>query len=309
MPDKVCSMREAIARYVPDGASVCMGAALESLIPFSAGHELIRQRRRDLTLIGPISDMLFDQLIGAGCVARVIAAWVGNVSAGLGHCYRRAVEQGVPRPIAVEDHSNYTLGLALLAGAHGVPFMPTRTVLGTSILESNPALRVGTWPPEAHGAGVPLVFVPAIQPEVAILQVQRSDPEGNAHAWGNLGVSQEAALASQRVILVAEEIVARDVILSDPNRVLVPGFRVAAVVHEPFGAHPSPVQGYYGRDHAFYDAYHEATRTVEGFARWQATWVDGVPDRAAYLERLGEERWRALLPRAHRYAAPVDYGY
>src|SRR4051794_19389464 len=116
MTDKVCSLHEAIARHVPDGTSVVMGAALESLIPFAAGHELIRQQRRDLTVIAPISDMLFDQLIGAGCVSRVVAAWVGNVSAGLGHNYRRAVEQGVPRRIEVVDHSNYTLGLALLAG-------------------------------------------------------------------------------------------------------------------------------------------------------------------------------------------------
>ena len=308
-------MREAIARHVPDGASVVMGTALESLIPFAAGHELIRQRRRELTLVGPISDLLFDQLIGAGCVARVIAAWIGNVSAGLGHNYRRAAEQGVPRPLAVVDHSNYTLGLALLAGAHGVPYLPTRTALGTGLLDSNPTLRVSTWPPpgseaRADGAShVPLVLVPALEPDVAILQVQRSDAEGNAHAWGNLGVTQEAALASERVILVAEEIVSREVVLSDPNRVLVPSFRVQAVVHEPFGAHPSPVQGYYGRDHAYFDEYHEQTRTTEGYAGWLAAWVDGVRDRAGYLERLGDERRRALLPREHRYAAPVDYGY
>src|ERR1700704_3933070 len=132
------SMREAVARFVPDGASICMGAALEALIPFAAGHELIRQRRRDLTLAGPISDTLFDQLIGAGCVARVIAAWVGNVSAGLGHNYRRAAEHDVPRSLEVADHSNYTLALALLAGAHGVPYLPTRSVLGSDLPNSNP---------------------------------------------------------------------------------------------------------------------------------------------------------------------------
>jgi glutaconate CoA-transferase subunit A len=339
MPDKLCTMREAIARLVPDGASVVMGTALESLIPFAAGHELIRQRRRDLTLVGPISDMLFDQLIGAGCVARVIAAWVGNVSAGLGHNYRRAFEQGIPRPLEVVDHSNYTLGLALLAGAHGVPYLPTRSVLGSNLPDSNPTLRVAESPvpvtpprppnrggsfrdtppsaqpgsPQDWGAGggqrIPLVLVPALEPDVAILQVQRSDADGNAHAWGNLGVTREAGMASKRVILVAEEIVARDVILSDPNRVLLPGFRVDAVVHEPFAAHPSPVQGYYGRDHAYFDEYHAETRTPDGFAGWLAAWVEGVADRAAYLARLGEARREALLPREHRYAAPVDYGY
>jgi glutaconate CoA-transferase, subunit A len=319
MPDKLCTMREAIARLVPDGASVVMGTALESLIPFAAGHELIRQRQRDLTLVGPISDMLFDQLIGAGCVARVIAAWVGNVSAGLGHNYRRAAEQGVPRPLEVVDHSNYTLGLALMAGAHGVPYLPTRSVLGSNLPDSNPALQIVESPvplpmsggsrDAGGGTRVPLVLVPALEPDVAILQVQRADADGNAHAWGNLGVTREAGMASKRVILVAEETVSREVIPSDPNRVLLPGFRVDAVVHEPFGAHPSPVQGYYGRDHAYFDEYHAATRTPEGFAAWLATWVDGVRDRAGYLARLGEARRDALLPREHRYAAPVDYGY
>ncbi len=316
-------LADALQRFVPDGASVAMGMALESLIPFAAGHELIRQGRRGLELIGPISDMLFDQLIGAGCVRRVVAAWVGNVSAGLGHNYRRAAEQGLPHPLAVVDHSNYTLGLALLAGAHGVPYLPTRTALGTGLLDSNPALRLSAWPPPAPPGdeepaqggenraadSVPLALVPALEPDVAILQVQRADAEGSAHAWGNLGVTQEAALASERVILVAEEIVPREVVLSDPNRVLVPSFRVDAVVHEPLGAHPSPVQGYYGRDHAFFDQYHEETRTPEGFTAWLARWVDEVPDRGAYLERLGEARWQALRPREHRYAAPVDYGY
>src|ERR671933_2688813 len=141
MPEKLCTMQEAIRRLVPDGASVAMGTALESLIPFAAGHELIRQRRRDLTLVGPISDTLFDQLIGAGCVARVVAAWVGNVSAGLGHNYRRAVEQGVPRPLELEEHSNFSVGLGLLAAAMGVPYVPTRTLLGSDLVDRNPRLR------------------------------------------------------------------------------------------------------------------------------------------------------------------------
>lgn len=301
---KLLSMHEAVERFVPDGCSVVMGAALESLIPFAAGHEIIRQGKRDLTLIGPISDMLFDQLIGAGCVRKVIAAWVGNVSAGLAHNYRRAVEDGVPQPIEIEDHSNFTVGLALLAASLGAPYIPTRTVLGTDILKTNPTLEVTASPLD----GSPVVLVPALQPDVAILHVQRCDPDGNAHAWGNLGISEEAALASRTVILTAEEIVGREVIFSDPNRVLVPGFKVAAVVHEPGGACPSPVQGYYNRDHAAYHEYHGATRTREGFEDWLAEWVLGVPDRAGYLERLGEQ-WPALAVKDHRFAAPVDYGY
>jgi glutaconate CoA-transferase subunit A len=301
---KLMSMREAIARFIPDGAAVVMGTPLESLLPFAAGHEIIRQGKRDLTLIGPISDMLFDQLIGAGCVRKVQAAWVGNVSAGLAHNYRRAVEEGTPHPIEIEDHSNFTVALGLLAAALGAPYIPTRTVLGTDILKTNPMLQVASSPLD----GSPMVLVPAIRPDVAILHVQRSDAEGNAHAWGNLGITEEAALASRTVILVAEEIVDREVILSDPNRVLLPGFRVAAVVHEPGGAHPSPVQGYYNRDHEAYHEYHRATRTREGFEAWLEEWVLGVPNRAAYLEKLGE-RWPALGVKEHRYAAAVDYGY
>lgn len=305
MPDKRCSLAEAIARFVPDGSSVVMGAALEALIPFAAGHELIRQRRRDLTLIGPISDMLFDQLIGAGCVAQVVAAWVGNVSAGLGHCYRRAVEQGVPRHIRIQDHSNFTIALALLAGGLGAPYIPTYTLLGSDLLKSNPAFKESISPFN----GKKVVLVPALQPDVAILHVQRADAEGHAHCWGPLGISEEAFLASRHVILVAEEIVPRQVILSDPNRVLGPSLKVVAVVHEPGGAHPSPVQGYYNRDHDFYHTYHAISRTAEGYARWCEEWVLSVPNRTAYLKKLGGERWQSLQRQASRLAVPVDYGY
>lgn len=317
MPDKVMPMRDAIATFVPDGASVAMGLALESLIPFAAGHEIIRQQKKNLTLIGPISDMLFDQLIGAGCVAKVTAAWVGNVSAGLGHNYRRWTEDGrretesehpslvshPPSKLLVEDHSNFSISLALKAGALGVPFIPTRSLLGTDLLQSNPTLRI------IHDDGVPLVRVPAVVPDVTIIHVQRSDAEGNAHCWGNLGISEEAALAAKHVIVVAEEIVSPELIRSDPNRVLVPAFKVCAVVHEPGGAHPSPVQGHYNRDHAMYHEYHQASRTEEGFAGWLGDWVISVAGREAYLDKLGGERWSALQVKQARNAAAVNYGY
>ncbi len=298
-------MRQAVEALVPDGSTVVMGAALESLIPFAAGHELIRQRRRRLALVGPISDILFDQLIGAGCVDRVIAAWVGNVSAGLGHNYRRATEHGIPHRLTVVDHSNFTISLALLAGGLGAPYIPTFSLLGTDFVKTNPGLTEATSPFD----GRQVLLVPALQPDVAILHVQRSDQDGNAHAWGNLGISEEAALASQRVIITAEEIVPHDVIVSDPNRVLAPAFKVAAVVHAPGGAHPSPVQGYYNRDHEFFHEYHRATRDVEGNAAWLERWVFQVRDRDDYLHLLGDSRWQALQLKKHRYAAPVDYGY
>lgn len=301
---KKTTLRDAIDRWVPDGASVVMSAALEALIPFAAGHEIIRQKRRDLTVIAPISDVLFDQLIGAGCVGRIIGAWVGNVSAGLGHNYRRAAEHGLPRRIEIEDHSNFSVSLALLAGGLGVPYLPTRSLLGTDILRRNPALLETRSP----FGGEPLVLIPALVPDVAILHVQRADAAGNAHAWGNLGFSRDALMAARRTILIAEEVVPHDVIASDPNRVLGPSQKVVAVVEEPGGAHPAPVQGYYSRDHAFFHEYHAATRTQEGWAAWKTEWILNVPDRQMYLVRLSD-RWAALQRKESRPAAQVDYGY
>ena len=302
---KLTSLREAIERWVPDGSSVVASAALEALIPFAAAHEIIRQKKRDLTLIAPISDVLFDQLIGAGCATRITAAWVGNVSAGLGHNYRRAAEQGIPREVVTEDHSNFSISLALLAGGMGVPYLPTRSLLGTDILTKNGSFKVERSPFD----GDRLVLVPALLPDIAILHVQRADEEGNAHLWGNLGVSREAMLAARRSILVAEEIVPHQLIAGDPNRVLGPAQKVAAVVHQPGGAHPSPVQGHYNRDHDFFHEYHRATRTREGWETWCKEWIFDVSDRGSYLEKLGADRWQALQRKEHRFAAPVDYGY
>lgn len=290
------SMAEAIERFVPDGSTVAMGTALEPLIPFAAGHELIRRRRRDLELVGPISDALFDQLIGAGCVRRVTAAWVGNVSEGLGHCYRRACEQQVPHALEVHDHSNFSISLALWAAAWNVPSLPTRSLLGSDILRTNPNLSVGF--------GV--VHVSAVKPNVTIVHVQRADAMGRAHAWGPLGISEEAGLAADSVIVSCEQLVDADVTLSDPNRILFPETKVVAVVNEPGGSHPSPVQGYFKRDHAFYRDYAEQSRTADGFAAWLERWVTGVPDRAAYLKDIDVE---ALRIHHHSYSAPADFGF
>jgi len=289
-------MAGAIERFVPDGSTVAMGTALEPLIPFAAGHEMIRQRRRDLELVGPISDALFDQLIGAGCARRVTAAWVGNVSEGLGQCYRRACEQGIPRELEVYDHTNFSISLALWAAAWNVPSLPTRTLLGSDILRTNPNLSVGFG----------LVHVGAVRPDVAVIHVQRADAMGRAHAWGPLGISEEAGLAADRVIVTCEELVDSDVTLSDPNRILLPETKVVAVVHEPGGAHPSPVQGYFKRDHAFYRDYAEQSRTADGFAAWLNRWVFDVPDRATYLSRIDA---LPLRIRGHRYSAPADFGH
>jgi glutaconate CoA-transferase subunit A len=302
---KLTSMADAIAQFVPDGSSVAIGLALEPFIPFAASHEIIRQQRRNLTLIGPISDILFDQLIGAGCVDKVKAAWVGNVSEGLAHCYRRAIEQSIPHSLATEEYSNFTIGLALLAGSLGVPYIPTRSLLGSDLPRQNPTFSQQQSPMDASL----LLLVPALQPDVTIIYAQRSDVDGNAHLWGSLGVCEEAMLAARNVILVAEEIVSREIILSDPNRVVGPSFKVRAVVHEPWGAHPSAVSGYYNRDHQYYHEYHKQTRTTEGFQHWLDEWVLNMPNRDAYVQKLGEERLLHLGVKKHLYAAPVDYGY
>jgi glutaconate CoA-transferase, subunit A len=289
------AMAEAIHRFLPDGSTVALGVSLEPLIPFAAGHEMIRQKRRDLELVGPISDALFDQLIGASCVRRITAAWVGNVSEGLGHCYRRACEREVPRALEVRDHSNFSISLALWAAAWNVPSLATRTLLGSDILRTNPDLVF------ADG----LVHVKAVRPDVAIVHVQRADEVGRAHAWGPLGVTEEAGLAADRVIVTCEELVDATVTLGDPNRILFPETKVVAVVHEPGGAHPSPVQGFFKRDHAFYRDYAEQSRTVDGYQAWLKRWVLEVPDRAAYMSLIDVDSLRISR---HRMSEPVDYG-
>lgn len=288
-------MAEAIERFVADGDTIAMGTCLEPAIPFAAGHEIIRQRRRELTLVGPISDSLFDQLIGAGCAAAVCAAWVGNVSEGLGHCYRRAVEHGQPRAIGIRDHSNFSISLALWAAAWNSPYVPTRTLLGSDILTTNPDLE------SVDG----VVHVRPVQPDVTILHVQRADSEGRAHLWGPLGISEEAGLAARRVIVSCEEQADQEVLLSDPNRVLLPESKVVAVVHEPGGAHPAPMQGFWRRDHAAHRGYAARSRTAVGFEAWLREWVLEVPDRRSYLEKLDRQ---AIAVRRHLPSAPVDYG-
>jgi glutaconate CoA-transferase subunit A len=311
MPKKL-SMADAIARFVPDGSSVVLGCQLEQMIPFAAGHEIMRQKKRGLTLIGPISDILFDQMIGAGCAARVIAAWVGNVMMGSAYNFRRAVEQG---GLTVTDMTNFTVALALQAAAMGVPFLPTLTAMGSDVARENEFFAEIESPFAENGAGSPssatqkLHAVKALHPDVTIVHVQRADAEGNAHCWGNFGIMLEAVKAAKRVIVTAEEVVAPEVIASDPNRTAIPGFLVSAVVEAPMGAHPSPVQGYHKRDDAYFRQYHEQTKTKADFDAWAQRWVHGVADRPAYVDLLGECRVKELGVKQHACAAPADFGY
>ena len=299
---KLTGLPEAVSTLVPDGSAVALGTAQETLIPFAAGHEIIRQRKRGLTLIGPISDILFDQIIGAGCADKIRAAWVGNVITGSGYNFRRAVESG---RITIEDHSILTLVTALTAGKMGMPFMPTGTALGSDLYQTNPNLKTMACP----FTGRKLTAVRAIKPDVTIIHAQRCDEYGNAHVWGNMGITREACLASRSVIVTAEEIVVPEVINSDPNRVVTPGFRVAAVVHAPWGAHPSPVPGHYNRDHRAFLEYRDASRTEEAFRLWLKKWVDAVRMPADYQRLLGKDRLRELALKQHLLSEPVDYGY
>jgi glutaconate CoA-transferase, subunit A len=302
--DKLRSLHDAVALEIHDGMAIAIGCALESLIPFAASHEIIRQQKKNLTLIGPISDMQFDQMIGAGCVRKIIASWVGNVAAGLGHNYRRAAEAGIPHPIEIEEHSNFTIGLGLQAAAMGLPFLPTQTIKGSDFAKAEHFKRV-----RCPFTGENLIAVRALQPDVTILHVQRADRDGNAHVWGNFGVMREAALAAKKVILTCEEIVDHETILSDPNRTVIPGFVVSSVVHEPFASFPSPTQGYARRDDDFYFEYHKATRTREGFARWLQEWVLDVGNHGAFLQRLSQTRTEKLIPQNSLFAPAVNFGY
>lgn len=302
--DKLSGLKEAISTYVPDGASIVVGAALEHGIPFAAVHELIRLQKRDLNVIAPISDMFTDMLIGAGCVAEITGSWVGNVSAGTGHNYRRAVETGSPNKIKINDYSNFSIAMAFFAGAYGLPYVPLKSLLGSDIVKSNPRLRLAE-NPFADGPD-PVVLVPALKPDVAFLVVQRSDRYGNSHIWGSVGMTQEASIAAEKIIVLAEEIVEPEVIASDPSRVLIPGFGVNAVCHVPAGCHPSPLIGRWRRDTPFTLDYHKQTREVDGFERWLDEWVRDPADHEAYRARLGD-RLDELRITGDAPSAPANY--
>lgn len=301
---KLVTMQEAIMRHVPSGSMVLMCAQLEQMMPFAAAHELIRQGRRDLTLVAPVSDALLDQMIGAGCVSRVMTALAEDIPHGAGHCLRRAVERREPNRLATVEYSTTALALALHAGALGVPFLPTYGTLGSDLLKKNGNLREFPSPVSEEN----LVAVRALRPDVAILHVQRADAHGNAHLWGNLGVAVDGSRASRKVIVVAEEIVEPAVIASDPNRTLVPDFLVAAVVHEPWEAHPSAVPGHYRRDDEAFSEYDERSRRAGDFERWLMEWVLRVEGRREYRRRLGERREEKLAVKEHAFSAPADFG-
>ena len=248
------TLKDAIARYVRPGQTLAL-EGFTHLICFAGGHEIIRQRRRDLTLCRLTPDLVYDQMIAAGCARKLVFSWAGNPGAGSLHAFRRAVEQGVP-PLELEEYSHFGMVARLSAGAARLPFWPLRDYMGTDLPEANPRIRTVACP----YTGEALATVPALNPDVTIVHAQRADAEGNAQIWGLLGVQKEAALASSRVIVVVEELVDQSVIRADPNRTIIPGLAVDAVVVEPWGAHPSYAQGYYDRDNDFYVGWEAISR-------------------------------------------------
>jgi glutaconate CoA-transferase subunit A len=300
--DKRATMREAIQEYVQDGSSVAI-EGFTAFICFAAGHEIVRQARRNLTLIRMTPDALYDQMVAAGVARKLVFSYLGNPGVGPLHCIRRAVEDGVPNRLELEEYSHYGMVGRYLAGASGLPFFPLRSYTGTDLPRVNPAIRFVEDP---YGTGS-IAVVPPLRPAVAVIHAQRADADGNTHLWGLVGVQKEVAFAAEKVIVVVEEIVSSNVIRSDPNRTLVPGLVVDAVVVEPLGAHPSYVQGYYDRDNAFYLEWDRVSRDPEATLRWIDEWIIGVPDRAAYLAKLGEAGVARLRP-GQALAAPVDYG-
>ncbi|MGB5389677.1 MAG: CoA-transferase [Thermoanaerobaculia bacterium] len=295
-------MQEAVTQFVSDGDSLVI-EGFTHLICFAAAHEIIRQKRRDLTLCRMTPDLIYDQMIGAGCARKVIFSWAGNPGAGPLYAFRRAVEQGIPNPIEIEEYTHFGMAARFAAGAARLPFMPMRSEGGSDLPKVNPNLRSVQCP----YTGKDLSVVPALNPDIAFIHVQRADVLGNSQVWGVLGVQKEAAFASEKLVVVAEEIVDEELIRSDPNRTLIPGFLVHAVVHEPWGCHPSFAQGYYDRDNDFYVAWRDICKDLEAFERYMNEWVYGVANRSEYVDRMGErlERLRA----APRLCEPVDYGF
>ena len=296
-------MRDAVARFVHDGDTVVI-EGFTHLICFAAGHEIIRQGRRDLTLARLTPDLIYDQMIGAGCARKLVFSWAGNPGVGSLHALRRAVEGVGTRDsgLEIEEYSHFGMVARFAAGAARLPFWPLRDYMGTDLPRANPRIKSVTCP----YTGEDLATVPALNPDVTIVHAQRADADGNTQIWGLLGVQREAAFASQRVIVVVEELVDEQVIRSDPNRTVIPGMIVNAVVVEPWGAHPSYAQGYYDRDNDFYVAWEEVSRSRERLARYLDEFVYSVPDRSAYLEKQPHV---ARLKAKERVCAGVNYGY
>lgn len=296
---KLTSLNEAVSQLVADGDLV-YAAGFTHLIPFAAGHEIIRQKKKDLVLARATPDLIYDQMVAAGCARKVIFSYMGNPGVGSLRVLRAEIEAG---RLEWEEYSHFSMISRLQAGAAGLPFMPMNPTAALDLERANPSYRRVCDP----YSGQEVVVVPALHPDVAIIHVQRADADGNAQIWGIIGEQKEAAFAARRVILTCEEIVSEDVIRSDPNRTLIPGFIVSAVCEVPYSAHPSYTQGYYDRDNAFYLGWDKLSESPVALKAYLDEWVYGVSDRAEYWDKLGGETHDRLKV-APRLAAPVNYG-
>jgi glutaconate CoA-transferase subunit A len=296
---KLCSLSEAISRYVHDGDMVyCAG--FTHLIPFAAGHEIIRQGRKDLTLARATPDLIYDQMVAAGCVKKLIFSYIGNPGVGSLRIVRSELEAG---RLEWEEYSHFGMISRLQAGAAGLPFIPMNQTAATDLEKNNPNIKRVKDP----YTGKEVITVPPLHPDVAIIHVQRCDENGNSHIWGIIGEQKEVAFASEHVIITAEEIVDENVIRSDPNRTLIPELIVDAVCHVPHCAHPSYTQGYYDRDNVFYLSWDKISEDPATVKTWLDEWVYGVKDADEYWNKLGKETHERLMVKPHP-AAAVNYG-
>lgn len=300
--EKLMSMEEAIGKYVHDGDTVYM-AGFTHLIPFAAGHEIIRQRKRNLTLVRLTPDLIHDQMIAAGCVKKLVFSWAGNPGVGPLHAFRRAVEKGFPNPIEIEEYTHFALVSRIFAGAIGLPFIPLRSLRGSDLLKHNPNIKFVKSPYSDEEVAI----VPPLNPDVAIIHAQRADVEGNIQVWGLICDIREAAFAAKRVIVSVEEIVDEYIIRSDPNKVVIPSFIVDAVIEEPWAAHPSYVQGYYDRDNEFYLEWDKISRDPELLEKYMDEWIYNIQNRREYVRKLGAEKIMKLKPKSF-YSVTVNYG-
>jgi len=296
-------MKQAVKQHVYDGDTIVI-EGFTHLICFAAGHEIIRQNIQDLVVCRLTPDLIYDQMIAAGCVRKVVFSWAGNPGVGPLYGLRRAVEQGIPRSIEIEEYTHFGMVARFMAGASKLPFMHLNTFSGSSLPQENKNIKKVKCP----YTGKVFAAVPALNPDVAIIHVQRVDEEGNAQIWGLMGVQREAAFASKKVIIVAEELVDRTVIRSDPNRTLIPGMKVAAVVIEPFAAHPSYAQGYYDRDNQFYVDWYQISKNQESMERYISDWIYSVSDRKEYQGKLGLDYTKKLKAK-EQLSVPVNYGF
>ncbi|QGU06167.1 3-oxoadipate CoA-transferase subunit A [Corynebacterium occultum] len=299
---KVKTLPDAIREFVHDGSSVSI-EGFTHIIPYAAAHEIIRQKKRHLTVYRMTADIVVDQLIAGDCVDSLTSSFIGNSSVGSLHELRRRIEGRGRAPLEYHEYSHGGMIARYLAGASGLPFYPVLSYAGSDLPKVNEDIRVMESPYD----GQKVYVVPPINADVAILHAQRADTKGNVQIWGLTGIQQEVAYSANKVIVTVEELVEDDVITSDPNRTLLPSHVVDAVVEVPKGAHPSFVQGYYDRDGDFYRQWNDISKDPETLEKWLQEWVHELGGHQDYVDKQGREFW-GQLESPYVPSLPVNYG-